>query len=188
MIRAEMRMSCMQNSSIRGRRHRIRLVFLSTLLAAISVACSSLEPYRLPENIGEIGTLEDEEPRFGSRHYVRVMSIDRKRIDSGSRGVASVAPDDTINGTGDSKDWIPMRTGLRKLEVQACKYSPSLLDALSWSGWYCGHTVLPLTVEAGAHYRLHGSVNKQEDCAELWIEDAESGKTVVGIIRVPIEN
>ena len=178
----------MHSSSIQGRRHRIRFVFFAALLAAISVACSSLEPYRLPDNISEIGTLEDRKPRIGLRDYVHVMSIDRERINSASRGVSSVARDDGITETGNPRHWIPMRTGLRKLEVQACKFSPGLFDVLSFSGWYCGHAVLPLNVEAGAHYRLHGSVNKQEEYAELWIEEVESGKTVSGIVRVTANN
>jgi len=31
-------------------------------------------------------------------------------------------------------------------------------------------------------------VNKQGDYAEIWIEDARSGKTIVDIIHVPIED
>ena len=151
-------------------------------------ACSSLEPYRLPENTNPIATIEDKERRIGSFDFNQVMSINRKRVDSESRGIPSHRLDESSDALGDPEDWIPLRAGLRKLEVQICKYSPGVLDLLSFSGWHCGHAVLPLAAESGAHYRLCGSVNKQGDYAEIWIEDARSGKTIVDIIHVPIED
>lgn len=169
-------------------RYCTRVVFFLAFFSVTATACSSLEPYRLPEDINNIATIEDKEPRIGSHNFVRVMSIDRKRIDSKSRGIPPSSLDESTNALGKSEDWIPLRAGLRKLEVQVCKYSPGILEVLFLSGWYCGHAVLPLVVEPRAHYRLCGSVNKQEDYAELWIEDAELQKTIVEVIRVPIED
>lgn len=166
----------------------MRFVCFLCLFSAITIGCSSLEAYRLPENIDEIATIEDKEPQIGSLNYFYVMSIDRKRIDSRSRGIPSSRLGKNLRALGDPEDWIPLRVGLRKLEVIVCKYSPDVLDLLSFSGWHCGHAVLPLVVESGVHYRLGGSVNKQEDYAELWIEDANSGRTVLDVTRVPIVN
>ena len=166
----------------------IRFVCFLLILSTVATACSSLKPYRLSENTGPIATIEDKEPRIGSFDFHQIMSIDRKRIDSESRGINSNRLDEGFDAPGDPEDWIPLRAGLRKLEVQVCKYSPGVLDLLSFSGWYCGHAVLPLVAESGVHYRLRGSMNKQGNYAEIWIEDARSQKTVVDIIRVPIED
>lgn len=163
------------------RRHCMRLVFFLLLITAIATACSSLEPYRFTESSGETGTIEDKQARIGSLSFVEVKSIDRKRIDSGSRGIDSDNLDKTDRTLGNPDKWIPLRTGLRKLEVLVCGYE------FPW-GWSCGRSVLPLVVEPGTHYRLCGSVKKQEDYAELWIEDTRSGDTVVGIVRVPFED
>lgn len=169
-------------------RYCIRFVCFLLVLSTISTACSSLEPYRLLESTNPIATIADKERRIGSFDFYEIMSIDRKRVDSESRGIPSNRLDESFDGLGDPEDWIPLRAGLRKLEAQVCKYSPGVQDLLSFSGWYCGHAVLPLVAESGAHYRLYGSVNKQGDYAEIWIEDARSEKTVVDIIRVPIED
>ena len=125
---------------------------------------------------------------MGSLEYVRVLSIDRQRIDSESRhlplgefATGAIRPDD-------EKDWIPLRAGLRKLEVEVCKYSPDFLDVLAFTGWHCGHSVLRLTSESGSLYRLRGTVDKKQDRATLWIEDALSGDTVVSPVEAPLDN
>ena len=161
------------------RRRRMRLAFFLFLITAIATACSSLEPYRFTESSGEGGTIEDQQARIGKLSYMEVMSIDRKRIDSRSRGIDADSLDQNDRAPGNPDKWIPLRAGLRKLEVLVCRYK------FPW-GWSCGRSVLPLVVEPGTHYRLCGSVNKQEDHAELWIEDARSGKTVVDTVRVPV--
>ena len=126
--------------------------------------------------------------QMGSLEYVRVLSIDRQRIDSESRdppigefAAAGVSPDDEDN-------WIPLRPGLRKLEVEVCKYSPGFFDVLAFTGWHCGHSVLRLTSESGALYRLRGTLDKKANRATFWIEDALSGDTVVSPVEAPLDN
>jgi hypothetical protein len=117
-----------------------------------------------------------------------VLSIDRQRIDRQSRGAPPYLLPETGDSSDDSENWIRLRSGLRKLEVQVCKFLPGLLDLFTYRGWHCGHAVLPLFVESGMHYRLCGSLNKREDYAELWIEIAESGEAVTEVVRVDLED
>lgn len=133
-----------------------------------------------------MAAIQDDRFQMGSLEYVRVLSIDREQIDSESRDLplgefaaGGVSPDEEDN-------WIPLRPGLRKLEVEVCKFSPGFFDLLSISGWYCGHAVLRLTCEPGSLYRLRGTVDKKEDRATFWIEDALSGDTVVSVVEGPV--
>lgn len=162
-------------------------VLLAPAMLAMA-ACSTLEPYRIAGADAATAAIEDDRYQIGSREYVRVLSIDRQRIDSESRDLplgefaaGTVRPDD-------EEDWIPLRAGLRKLEVEVCKYSPDFLDLLAFSGWHCGHSVLRLTSEPGSLYRLRGTADKKENRATFWVEDAVSGDTVVSPVEAPLAN
>lgn len=163
------------------------LVVLAPAVLAMA-ACSTLEPYRAAGEETGTAAIQDDRYQMGLLEFVRVLSIDRQRIDSQSRGLS---PDEFAAGVkspGSESDWIPLRPGLRKLEVEVCKFSPGFLDFLALSGWYCGHTVLRLTSEPGSLYRLRGTVDKKEDRVTIWIEDALSGDTVVSAVEVPAVN
>jgi hypothetical protein len=159
---------------------------LSLVIAVVGPACSSLEPYRVSATVTDIATIEDQAYKLLDSDFLEVMSIDRSRIDGQSRGInADWFP---ANGRilGDRDVLIPLRVGLRKLEVQACKYSPPLKYGHVLGGWHCGHAVLRLVVEPRTQYRLRGQVNKQDNYAELWIEYATSGQTAADVTRVDL--
>jgi hypothetical protein len=163
------------------------LVILAPAVLAIA-ACSTLEPYRPAGAEADMAAIQDDRFRMGALEYVRILSVDRERIDSESRDLpigqsaaGGVSPDH-------EDDWIPLQPGLRKLEVEVCKFAPGFLDVLALSGWHCGHTVLRLTCEPGSLYRLRGTVDKKEDRATFWIEDAVSGDTVVSTVEIPVDN
>ena len=167
---------------------RFHLVSVISVITIVGTACSSLEPYRLTENMAEIATIEDE-PRslLLMTGFVEVMSIDRRRIDGKSRGVPSIWMTEYGQPLGDPRTLIALQGGLRKLEVQACKYSLPLQYGHVFGAWHCGHAVLRLVVEPHTQYRLRGQVNKQDNYAELWIEYAKSGQTVADVTRVELE-
>ena len=164
-------------------RYCIRVVFFLAFFSVIATACSSLEPYRLPENINNIAFIEDNYREWSYKGSVYVMSIDRKRIDADSRRASRIWFDKNDDSVEHSRNWIPMHAGLRKLEVTvASEHYFSFICTRLY-----GHGVLALQAESGAYYRLRGEVNKEERFAEVWIENAQSGETVVTATRLPTE-
>lgn len=166
---------------------RFRLATVVSVITIVGTACSSLEPYRVTENMTDIATIEDEPRNFLlPADFVEVMSIDRRRIDGQSRGVQAIWMTEYGQLLGDPRTLIALPAGLRKLEVQACKYSLPLKYGHVFGAWHCGHAVLRLVVERHTQYRLRGQVNKQDNYAELWIEYAKSGQTVADATRVEL--
>ncbi len=171
-------------------RHPVRAIrILPCLIAVLAIgsACSNLEEYRRPEQDVRIATIEDDPHSPGSLEYVKLMSIDRRRVDRDSRGVSLDRLGADAASLGDPDDWVPLDVGLRKLEARVCKYRPGLLDVLAYAGWYCGHAVISLEAEPGAHYVLRGDLNKRQGYAELWVEDGRSGEIVTEVTLTDIE-
>ena len=166
----------------------MRSHFLPVSLAIVIVvtACSNLEPYRVSETVTDIGTIEDQAYKFLNSYFLEVMSIDRSRIDGQSRGIRADWLPAEGGILGDRDVLIPLKVGLRKLEVQACKYSLPLNYGHVFGGWHCGHAVVRLVVEPRTQYRLRGQVNKQDNYAELWIEYAKSGQKAADITRIDL--
>ena len=178
--------SCFYSQSSRQPRVRVPARLLLLVISACCAGCSTLEPYRISGTTSDVAFVEDDRPGMYSDFFRQILSIDRKRINSESRRLSANWSVKAGELPGDLDNWIPLRTGLRKLEVQVCEYDPSLWDLIAWSGWHCGHAVLALKAESGGHYRLNGTVNKKEDYAELWIENARSEEVVTDVTRVAI--
>ena len=156
------------------------------LFAALATSCSTLEPYRAPNTITEYATIEDHPYRLGSiKDYDYVVSIDRKSVDSMSRGIAEGLYERSNLPGPVAANAIMLEVGVHKLEVRACKAFFELEHIFEIGGaWHCGRAVLRLDVMAGVHYRLAGSVNGEDDYAGLWIENARSHEKVAGPVRV----
>lgn len=141
------------------------------------MAPSSLEEYsvivvREPDHSGV-------PPFSGPRgERVAIRHIDRKRIPFFRRGQV---PEDLKARLGEisginAKEAILISSGVHRLHICACEH-----EGLSSN---CGSAVLRLSVQADMIYKATGNVSKRKDFVEIWIEDAESGSTIVDPIRV----
>lgn len=182
-----MRWTSLESVSARCPVRAVQILPCLIAVLAIGSACSNLEEYRRPKQDVRIATIEDDTHSLGSLEYVKLMSIDRRRIDQDSRGVSLDRLGADAASLGDPDDWVPLDAGVRKLEARVCKYRPGLLDVLAYSGWYCGHAVISLEAEPGVHYVLRGDLHKREGYAELWVEDGRSGAAVTEITRTDID-
>jgi len=162
-----------------------RIPQAAVLFSMLVASCSSLEPYRAPMTTSEYATIEDHPYRLGStKDYDHVVSIDRKSVDSVSRGIAKELYEKSNLPESVAANAIMLEVGVHKLEVRACKAFFELEHVFEIGGaWHCGRAVLRLEVMPGVHYRLAGSVNGEEDCADLWIENAKSHEKVAGPVR-----
>ena len=62
------------------------LIIVFTMLLA-SCANQSMEPYRVPDSITSYATIIDRPPIISTFEYEKIVSIDRKLVDSKSRGL-----------------------------------------------------------------------------------------------------
>jgi|GEM_PF-7009795 len=158
---------------------KLQLIFLITMLM---VGCASvkLEPYRVPGSISSYVTIKDRPFRIGMSEYEKIVSIDRKRVDSKSRGV----PEDVGLDHNDLKNVIVLAVGVRKLHIEACKFYFNVINIFFGSPWRCANSVIRLEASPGFQYRVRAILNKKDDYADFWIESIESGDKVIEPIRV----
>lgn len=158
------------------------------ILAVAAVACSGLDPYLQPQPESSFATIVDQPYKLFASEYVDILSVDRQRVVRESH-VESSGIDESKLPEDCSPKAIVLSPGIRKIETRACKSWFDLSRILEWGGaWHCGRAVLRLEAEAGTRYRVRGSVSKQGEYAELWIEYLNFGRIVAGKTRVDLED
>ena len=156
-----------------------RALVLGGILACLSACATNVSLYEIPADRTDFATIQENDPlrlEFFDRQYVKLHSIDRKRIRRGLNG-QPVPEIKRLN----AEYAILLEAGEHQILAHACIHK---IKALLNSGWQCAETVVRFTAKPNTNYILIGDIHRKKDYADFWIEDLATQEKITEPIRV----
>jgi hypothetical protein len=115
---------------------------------------------------------------WGKDEFVFVVSIDRRVITTTGRGLPAEKPEEDPNRF---ENTIALNAGVQRMHLRACKRGR---NRIGFAGFYCTDRLVKLDALPDHRYRARALVNRQDDYADIWVEDLDSGEDVVEPVRL----
>ena len=173
-------------------------VILLVTITSFLASCASKEYYSTPDNFVDYAIIDDqkyiERDSWGAGSWARIVSVDRMEVHKRRRlltaDVVKSLPDEEARNMEDIKgidimNAIPLSPGEHKLLVEVCETDANVLSAILMTPYMkCAKAVVRLNAEPHGRYLLGGSVSKNKDHADIWIDDLRDGSLAVEKVRV----